>query len=108
MLVTILLFVIVIGLYCISNLVTAFGRLGMSGLNKALSSCPVLFQLYSKEIEAKSSYIFFSMIINITLCSSCSFIGSSNHFIISMDIIYFFSLMMIIFYHTFKIQNLFV
>jgi len=100
------LFLISIALYGICILITAFGRLGMSGLNKSLSSCPILFQLYSKEIEAKSSFIFFNMLINVSIISRCSFIvGSSNHFIISLDIIYFFSLMMLIFYHAFKISK---
>ena len=85
-------------------LIIAFGSFGMTGLNKALS-CPILFLLYSKEIEAKSSFLFFNMLISVSIILICSFIGSSNHFIISLDILYFLSLMMLIFYHTFKLSK---
>ena len=97
------LFLISIGIYGIFFLTTAFGSNGMSGLNKSLSSCPILFLLYSKEIEAKSSFLFFNMLISVSIISICFFIGSSNHFIISLDITYFLNLMMLIFYHTFKL-----
>lgn len=99
------LFLISIGIYGFFLLLIVFGSNGMLGLNKTLSSCPVLFLLYSKDIEAKSNFLFFSMLICVSIISICSFIGSSNHFIISPDILYFLSLMMLIFYHTFKLSK---
>jgi hypothetical protein len=89
-----------------SLLLTAgFNNTGVAGRNKALSACPILFHLYSKEIEDKSSFLFFSMLIGVLLIPVFSFISSSNHFIISLDIIYFFSLLILVLYHTFKIAQ---
>lgn len=99
------LFLISMGIYCTLFLTTALGSRGMSGLNKAFSACPVIFLIYRKEIEAQSSFLFYSMLISISIISICSIIGSSNHFVISLDITYFLSLMMIILYHTFKISK---
>jgi hypothetical protein len=105
MTVTISLFFILNQIFRSLLLTTGFNSIGVAGRYKALSACPVLFLLYSKEIEAQSEFLFFSMLISVLLIPVFSFISSSNHFIISLDIIYFFSLLILVLYHTFKIAQ---
>lgn len=64
-----------------------------------------IYGLLFLAIEAQSSFLYFSMLICVSIISICSFIGASNHFIISLDITYFLSLMMLIFYHTLKLSK---
>lgn len=93
-------------LICCSLLpTTGFNRIGAAGRYKVLSVCPILFLLYSKEIEAQSSFLFFSMLMSVSQIFVFSFISSSNHFVISLEIIYYFSLMILVLYHTFKIAQ---
>ncbi len=64
-----------------------------------------IYLLTTADLGSQTSYLFFSMLISVLIISMCSIIGSSNHFILSLDIAYFLSLMIIILYHTFKLSK---
>lgn len=89
------------------SLVLIFGsiRREVSGRFEYLSKYPILFLLYRKEIEALAGFLLFKIAISAYVVAIHSIFRSSNHFIISMDILFLFSIMMLILYHILKIAE---
>lgn len=74
-------------------------------MKNAVFVCSFLFLMYLVNTQALSSFLFLRIHTSVFISAICSFIGFSNHFILTMDIIVFFTMMIPIIFHTLKITQ---
>ncbi len=75
----------------------------LSGSNKVLSACSMLFLLQYPNIRGIYSIFLLKMLLNVCIASFFSFLTSSNHFVISLDIVFFFCILIPIYFHNLKL-----
>lgn len=86
-------------------LLTGFKSVCLSGTNKASLACSALFLLYLPNTKEAHSFLLFKLLISSCLVTIYSFLRSSKHFVISLDIVSFFSSLIILLYNNLKIAK---
>jgi len=79
---------------------------GMLSHNKALLTCSFLFFLYLVNTQVLTQFLLFKIQTGTCVSSVYRFFAYSNHFIISPEIIFLFSMMIPVLYHTLKITKI--
>lgn len=73
--------------------------------SRVKSDFSILFYLYSNEIKLLYNNFLLKILFYLFLLSVCALNGLSKHFLVSLDIIFLFSILLIIFINTFKISR---
>lgn len=97
---------ILMAIYTGKKLVDTFTDIRYSPINRALMPCAILFLLSLVSTAILYNYLSVKRLLDEAVISIDSFFHSSNHLIISLDIIFFYSMMMLILYQTFKLSKL--
>jgi len=71
--------------------------------SRAYVACPVLFWLYITESESLRSGFLRQMQCGSLVLFTAFFAIASNHFTLSLDIVFFFTLMLLIMFHLLKL-----
>ncbi|MCM1565943.1 MAG: hypothetical protein FNP40_09735 [Dehalobacter sp. 4CP] len=75
--------------------------------SRAYAACSVLLWLYIAEREALRNGFLCQMLCGSLFLSAALFASASNHFTLSLDIVFFFTLMLLIMFHLLKlVRNL--
>lgn len=92
-------------IYGIRVLIGCLISAGDSRRHQAYFTCPVLFLLYSKNIEALAHALLLKIKINVLPGSVTNISATSNHFIITLDIKALFSFLLIVLFGKMKIST---
>ncbi len=92
-------------IYVLKIISVSFVRDGLYVFNKDLPAYSILFILSFISTHVIYNFLLLKASLKESIISIYSFSKSSNHFIISLDIIFLFTILIIIFYHTFKITR---
>lgn len=80
----------------------------VSGSNKALSVCLILFLLHHPDTKGIYSILLMKILLSACIVPISSLSTSTNHFLISLDIVFFFSILILISLHNLKLQKNFL
>ena len=72
---------------------------------KSLLACPVLFLLFLGK-PALQRFRLLEALISYPARAICSFSVSSNHFVLSLEIVFLFAILLLVLYHTFKMVRI--
>lgn len=90
-------------------LAVGFVNISMMHPKKALMSDSLLHALYLLYMErVRVPYGLFLTLLQLSACLALfySFFSSSNHFILSLDILFFFSALLLILFHALKLTEI--
>lgn len=93
------------GIYGFYTLAVNALRMRKSSFGKAFSSWSVLFVLYILTHQTFQVLLLREIFVWGQMNSFFRCFRTSNHVIISFDILFFFSMLMLILYHTFKLEK---
>lgn len=90
-------------------ILTVFGtclqRALQLGAGRAYLACLPLYQIYFNEISQLQSLLLVKVLICAFAVAIAGFFISSGHFVISLDIVAYFSLLILIFFQSLKITQ---
>lgn len=86
-------------------LLAGFISIRVSDPYKALSAFSVLFLLSPINTRVLFKYLFFEVLLAAGIISVFSLHNFSNHFLVSLDIIFLFSVLLLVLFHSLKIQR---
>lgn len=86
-------------------LTTGFAGIRVWDANKALPACAILLLIFLANTQVQNNFILLKMIISAWIVSIYNFFISSNHLVISLDIIVLLSILLLILHHTFKMAK---
>lgn len=84
----------------------SFTGTGASKSGRALSVCPAMFLLYPVKMQALYSSLLLKILLGVCIASICCFFSFSNHFMVSLDILFLFSLLIPVLFHTLKLAKI--
>lgn len=92
-------------LYSLILLADSYTGTALPASRRALLASSVLFMLCLVNIQASTGLIFLKILVGSCIEVVSSLFRSSNHFVVTLKIITFFSMMMLIYYHNLKIEK---
>lgn len=100
---------LIIFIWGLAAFAAGFVNLSLMHPGKAFIPGSLLHALYIPYIEkAREPYSLLLTLLRLGACLAffCRFANTSNHFILSLDILFFLSAMLLIFYHALKLTRI--
>lgn len=101
-----IMIVMLVMIHAVVKSVDSFMDMSSFSINKALMTCPILFHLSLANTTIQHDYLFIKRLLEEPEIAVSSFLHFSNHLIISLDIIFLFSMIMLVLYQTLKLTKI--